>query len=195
MRRRVEAIAAVCSQCRVALGGCRIRQGPAIKGGVLDRGTDSVRSWTDLTPQTGECGTKSRPPGTVSQPERAKSARPETGSPGSRMDPAPADSVHPQDGLVPVVVAGRVEAGLPEERAATPAERAASSSGIEKFGDEAVKRARASTRAYAGDFDYEMQMAGTMPTLETAEHLSHRAAGRTCALRIIRTNSRPISVA
>jgi len=44
---------------------------------------------------------------------------------------------------------------MAEERAATPAERAASSSGIEKFGDETVKRARASTWAYAGDLDYE----------------------------------------
>ena len=44
---------------------------------------------------------------------------------------------------------------MAEERAATPAERAASSSGIERFGDEAVRRARASVRAYAGDLDYE----------------------------------------
>ena len=44
---------------------------------------------------------------------------------------------------------------MAEERAATAAERAASSSGIERYGDEAVKRARASVRAYAGDFDYE----------------------------------------
>lgn len=44
---------------------------------------------------------------------------------------------------------------MAEERAATAAERAASSSGIERFGDEAVKRARASVRAYAGDLDYE----------------------------------------
>ncbi len=43
---------------------------------------------------------------------------------------------------------------MAEERAATPAERAASSSGIEKFGDPAVKRARASVRAYAGELDY-----------------------------------------
>ena len=44
---------------------------------------------------------------------------------------------------------------MAEERAATAAERAASSSGIERYGDEAVKRARASVRAYAGDLDYE----------------------------------------
>ena len=44
---------------------------------------------------------------------------------------------------------------MAEERAATSAERAASSSGIERYGDEAVKRARASVRAYAGDLDYE----------------------------------------
>ncbi len=44
---------------------------------------------------------------------------------------------------------------MAEERAATPAERAASSSAIERFGDEAVRRARASVRAYAGDLDYE----------------------------------------
>jgi amidase len=43
---------------------------------------------------------------------------------------------------------------MAEERAASTEERAASSSGIEKFGDDAVKRARASTRAYAGDLDY-----------------------------------------
>ena len=43
---------------------------------------------------------------------------------------------------------------MAEERAASPQERAASSSGIEMFGDDAVKRARASTRAYAGDLDY-----------------------------------------
>ena len=44
---------------------------------------------------------------------------------------------------------------MAEERAATAAERAASSSGIERYGDEAVKRARRSVRAYAGDLDYE----------------------------------------
>ena len=44
---------------------------------------------------------------------------------------------------------------MAEERAATSAERAASSSGIERYGDEAVKRARRSVRAYAGDLDYE----------------------------------------
>lgn len=44
---------------------------------------------------------------------------------------------------------------MAEERAATAAERAASSSGIERYGDEAVKRARASVRAYAGDLDYD----------------------------------------
>ena len=44
---------------------------------------------------------------------------------------------------------------MAEERAATAAERAASSSGIERYGDEAVKRARASVRAFAGDLDYE----------------------------------------
>ena len=44
---------------------------------------------------------------------------------------------------------------MAEERAATPAERSASSSGIERFGDAAVKRARASVRAYAGDLDYD----------------------------------------
>ena len=49
---------------------------------------------------------------------------------------------------------------MAEERAASPEERAASSSGIEKFGDDAVKRARASTRAYAGDMDYAEYIRG-----------------------------------
>lgn len=49
---------------------------------------------------------------------------------------------------------------MAEERAASPEERAASSSGIEQFGDEAVKRARASTRAYAGDLDYAEYIRG-----------------------------------
>ena len=49
---------------------------------------------------------------------------------------------------------------MAEERAASPEERAASSSGIEKFGDDAVKKARASTRAYARDLDYAEYIRG-----------------------------------
>jgi amidase len=49
---------------------------------------------------------------------------------------------------------------MAEERGASPEEKAASSSGIEKFGDEAVKRARASTRAYAGELDYTAYVRG-----------------------------------
>ena len=44
---------------------------------------------------------------------------------------------------------------MAEERAATDRETAASNSGIERFGDDAVKRTRASTRVYAGDMTYE----------------------------------------
>jgi amidase len=44
---------------------------------------------------------------------------------------------------------------MTEERAASSDERAASSSGIAQFGDEAVKRARASTRAYAQMLDFD----------------------------------------
>jgi amidase len=44
---------------------------------------------------------------------------------------------------------------MTEERAASPEERAASSRGIEQFGDSAVKRARASTRAYAVALDFD----------------------------------------
>jgi amidase len=44
---------------------------------------------------------------------------------------------------------------MTEERAASSDERAASSRGIEQLGDEAVKRARASTRAYAHVLDFE----------------------------------------
>jgi amidase len=44
---------------------------------------------------------------------------------------------------------------MAEERAATDKETAASNSGIERFGDDAVKRTRASTRVYAGDMSYE----------------------------------------
>lgn len=44
---------------------------------------------------------------------------------------------------------------MTEERGASAEERAASSRGIEQFGDDAVRRARASTRAYAGEFDFE----------------------------------------
>jgi amidase len=44
---------------------------------------------------------------------------------------------------------------MTEERAASSDERAASSRGIAQFGDEAVKRARASTRAYAQMLDFD----------------------------------------
>lgn len=43
---------------------------------------------------------------------------------------------------------------MTEELAASSEERAASSRGIEQYGDEAVKRARASTRAYAQTIDF-----------------------------------------
>ena len=49
---------------------------------------------------------------------------------------------------------------MAEERAASTDERAASSSGIEQFGDDAVKRARSSTRVYAGDLDYAEYIRG-----------------------------------
>lgn len=49
---------------------------------------------------------------------------------------------------------------MAEERAASPEERSASSSGIEQFGDDAVKRARASTRVYAGELDYAEYIRG-----------------------------------
>lgn len=49
---------------------------------------------------------------------------------------------------------------MAEERAASPEERSASSSGIEQFGDDAVKCARASTRAYAGELDYAEYIRG-----------------------------------
>ena len=44
---------------------------------------------------------------------------------------------------------------MAEERAASAEEKSASSKGIEQFGDDAVRRARASTRVYAGELDYE----------------------------------------
>ncbi|MGE3934618.1 MAG: amidase family protein [Rhodospirillaceae bacterium] len=44
---------------------------------------------------------------------------------------------------------------MTEERAASTAERAASSRAIEAFGDAAVQRARASTRAYAAEYDFD----------------------------------------
>ena len=44
---------------------------------------------------------------------------------------------------------------MTEERAASKKEMAASTSGIESFGDEAVKRARAGTRAFAPEFDFD----------------------------------------
>ncbi len=44
---------------------------------------------------------------------------------------------------------------MAEERAATDKETNASNSGIERFGDDAVKRTRASTRVYAGGMSYE----------------------------------------
>ncbi len=44
---------------------------------------------------------------------------------------------------------------MTEERAASTEERSASSLGIEQFGDAAVKRARASTRAYATALDFD----------------------------------------
>lgn len=43
---------------------------------------------------------------------------------------------------------------MTEEQAASSEERAASSKGIEQYGDDAVKRARASTRAYASTMDF-----------------------------------------
>ena len=67
---------------------------------------------------------------------------------------------------------------MAEERAATAAERAASSSGIERYGDEAVKRARASVRAYAGDLDYEDLRPG-------ARVPDHHAARLVCLLRAL----------
>jgi amidase len=44
---------------------------------------------------------------------------------------------------------------MTEERAASAEERAASTRGIERFGDKAVKRARAGTLAYASQLDFE----------------------------------------
>ena len=44
---------------------------------------------------------------------------------------------------------------MTEERAASQKEMAASTSGIENFGDEAVKRARAGPRAFAREFDFD----------------------------------------
>jgi amidase len=44
---------------------------------------------------------------------------------------------------------------MAEERATSENEKSASTKGIEMFGDQAVQNARASTRVYAGDLDYE----------------------------------------
>jgi amidase len=49
---------------------------------------------------------------------------------------------------------------MTEERAASQNEMAASSKGIENFGDEAVRRARAATKAYAREFDFDGYIRG-----------------------------------
>jgi amidase len=90
--------------------------------------------------------------------------------PGAAVDPAVKAAVH-RAGAWLAEAGWRVEEAAPpdfteaallfwrllmtEERAASTAERAASSRGIEAFGDAAVRRARAGTRAYAGEFDFD----------------------------------------
>jgi amidase len=49
---------------------------------------------------------------------------------------------------------------MTEERAASKSEMAASTQGIEHFGDEAVRRARAATRSYARELDVEGYIRG-----------------------------------